>query len=58
MPYAWLGQQIAKQLFRVARYNQGACLWKRWYGGEPIKLQYAIWSRPTHIGGNIPGQID
>ncbi len=56
-PTRELGQQIAKQLFRVARYNPGRVFVEAVYGGEPIELQIRNLSRPTHIVVATPGRL-
>jgi ATP-dependent RNA helicase DeaD len=56
-PTRELGQQIAKQLFRVARYNPGRIFVEAVYGGEPIELQIRNLSRPTHIVVATPGRL-
>ena len=48
-PTRELGQQIAKQLFRVARYNPSRIFVEAVYGGEPIEIQISNLRRPTHI---------
>jgi ATP-dependent RNA helicase DeaD len=56
-PTRELGQQIAKQLFRVARYNPGRIFVEAVYGGEPIEIQIKNLSRPTHIVVATPGRL-
>jgi ATP-dependent RNA helicase DeaD len=56
-PTRELGQQIAKQLFRVARYNPGRIFVEAVYGGEPIEIQIKNLSRPTHIIVATPGRL-
>ena len=56
-PTRELGQQIAKQLFRVARYNPGRVFVESVYGGEPIEIQIKNLSRPTHIVVATPGRL-
>ena len=56
-PTRELGQQIAKQLFRIARYNPGRIFVEAVYGGEPIELQIRKLSRPTHIVVATPGRL-
>ena len=56
-PTRELGQQIAKQLFRVARYNPGRIFVESVYGGEPIEIQIRNLSRPTHIVVSTPGRL-
>jgi ATP-dependent RNA helicase DeaD len=56
-PTRELGQQIAKQLFRVARYNPGRIFVESVYGGEPIEIQIKNLSRPTHIIVATPGRL-
>jgi ATP-dependent RNA helicase DeaD len=56
-PTRELGQQIAKQLFRVARYNPGRVFVESVYGGEPIEIQIRNLSRPTHIVVATPGRL-
>ncbi len=56
-PTRELGQQIAKQLFRVARYNPSRIFVEAVYGGEPIEIQIRNLSRPTHIVVATPGRL-
>lgn len=56
-PTRELGQQIAKQLFRVARYNPNRIFVESVYGGEPIEIQIRNLSRPTHIVVATPGRL-
>lgn len=56
-PTRELGQQIAKQLFRVARYNPNRIFVESVYGGEPIEIQIKNLSRPTHIVVSTPGRL-
>lgn len=56
-PTRELGQQIAKQLFRVARYNPGRIYVEAVYGGEPIEIQIKNLNRPTHIVVSTPGRL-
>jgi ATP-dependent RNA helicase DeaD len=56
-PTRELGQQIAKQLFRVARYNPDRIFVEAVYGGEPIEIQIRNLSRPTHIVVATPGRL-
>lgn len=56
-PTRELGQQIAKQLFRVARYNPNRIFVESVYGGEPIEIQIKNLSRPTHIVVATPGRL-
>ncbi|CAN5562066.1 DEAD/DEAH box helicase [soil metagenome] len=56
-PTRELGQQIAKQLFRVARYNPNRIFVESVYGGEPIEIQIRNLARPTHIVVATPGRL-
>ncbi len=56
-PTRELGQQIAKQLFRIARYNPNRIFVEAVYGGEPIELQIRNLNRPTHIVVSTPGRL-
>jgi ATP-dependent RNA helicase DeaD len=56
-PTRELAQQIAKQLFRVARYNPSRIFIESVYGGEPIEIQIKNLSRPTHIVVATPGRL-
>jgi ATP-dependent RNA helicase DeaD len=56
-PTRELGQQIAKQLFRVARYNPNRIFVEAVYGGEAIDIQIRNLSRPTHIVVSTPGRL-
>lgn len=56
-PTRELGQQIAKQLFRIARYNPNRIFVEAVYGGEPIELQIRNLKRPTHIVVATPGRL-
>ncbi|MDF2436405.1 MAG: box helicase domain protein [Bacteroidota bacterium] len=56
-PTRELAQQIAKQLFRVARYNPSRIFIESVYGGEPIEIQTKNLSRPTHIVVATPGRL-
>ena len=56
-PTRELGQQIAKQLFRVARYNPSRIFVEAVYGGEPIEIQIRNLNRPTHIVVATPGRL-
>ena len=56
-PTRELGQQIAKQLFRVARYNPKRIFVEAVYGGEAIEIQIKNLSRPTHIVVSTPGRL-
>lgn len=56
-PTRELGQQIAKQLFRVARYNPNRIFVEAVYGGEAIEIQIRNLSRPTHIVVSTPGRL-
>jgi ATP-dependent RNA helicase DeaD len=56
-PTRELGQQIAKQLFRVARYNPERIFTEAVYGGAPIDLQIRALDRPTHIVVATPGRL-
>lgn len=56
-PTRELAQQIAKQLFRVARYNPGRIFIESVYGGEPIEIQTRNLTRPTHIVVATPGRL-
>jgi len=56
-PTRELGQQIAKQLFRVARYSPSRIFVEAVYGGEPIEIQIRNLSRPTHIVVSTPGRL-
>jgi ATP-dependent RNA helicase DeaD len=56
-PTRELGQQIAKQLFRVARYNPGRVFVEAVYGGEAIEIQIKNLNRPTHIVVSTPGRL-
>lgn len=56
-PTRELGQQIAKQLFRVARYNPKRIFVEAVYGGEPIEIQIRNLNRPTHIVVATPGRL-
>lgn len=56
-PTRELGQQIAKQLFRIARYNPERVFVEAVYGGEPIEIQINRLNRPTHIVVATPGRL-
>jgi ATP-dependent RNA helicase DeaD len=56
-PTRELGQQIAKQLFRIARYNPERIFTEAVYGGAPIELQIRALNRPTHIVVATPGRL-
>lgn len=56
-PTRELGQQIAKQLFRVARYNPERIFVEAVYGGAPIDVQIRALDRPTHIVVATPGRL-
>ncbi|MES2592671.1 MAG: DEAD/DEAH box helicase [Bacteroidota bacterium] len=56
-PTRELGQQIAKQLFRIARYNPNRIFVEAVYGGEPIEVQIRNLARPTHIVVATPGRL-
>ncbi len=56
-PTRELGQQIAKQLFRIARYNPERIFVEAVYGGEPIEIQIKRLNRPTHIVVSTPGRL-
>lgn len=56
-PTRELGQQIAKQLFRIARYNPNRIFVEAVYGGEPIEQQIRNLNRPTHIVVATPGRL-
>lgn len=56
-PTRELGQQIAKQLFRIARYNPTRIFIEAVYGGAPIDVQIRALNRPTHIVVATPGRL-
>jgi ATP-dependent RNA helicase DeaD len=56
-PTRELGQQIAKQLFKVARYNPKRIFTEAVYGGEFIEIQIKRLDRPTHIIVATPGRL-
>lgn len=56
-PTRELGQQIAKQLFRIARYNPNRIFIEAVYGGAPIDVQIRALNRPTHIVVATPGRL-
>jgi len=56
-PTRELAQQIAKQLFRFARYSPERIFTESVYGGEPIEKQRASLNRPTHIVVATPGRL-
>lgn len=56
-PTRELGQQIAKALFRIARYNPERIFVEAVYGGEPIEIQIRNLNRPTHIVVATPGRL-
>jgi len=56
-PTRELGQQIAKQLFRVTRYTSNRIFIEAVYGGEYIEIQIQKLSRPTHIVVATPGRL-
>jgi ATP-dependent RNA helicase DeaD len=56
-PTRELGQQIAKQLFKVTRYVPNRIFIEAVYGGEYIEIQIQKLSRPTHIVVATPGRL-
>jgi ATP-dependent RNA helicase DeaD len=56
-PTRELGQQIAKQLFHIARYNPTRIFIEAVYGGAPIDVQIRALNRPTHIVVATPGRL-
>jgi ATP-dependent RNA helicase DeaD len=56
-PTRELGQQIAKQLFKVSRYAPERIFVEAVYGGEFIEIQMQKLSRPTHIVVATPGRL-
>ena len=56
-PTRELAKQIAKQLFRFARYSPERIFTEAVYGGDPIEKQRAALSRPTHIVVATPGRL-
>lgn len=56
-PTRELAQQIAKQLFRFARYSPERIFTESVYGGDPIEKQRAALNRPTHIVVATPGRL-
>ncbi|MDE0769794.1 MAG: DEAD/DEAH box helicase [Opitutaceae bacterium] len=56
-PTRELAKQIAKQLFRFARYSPERIFTEAVYGGDPIEKQRAALNRPTHIVVATPGRL-
>jgi ATP-dependent RNA helicase DeaD len=56
-PTRELGQQIAKQIFRVGRYSAERIFVESVYGGEPIEIQIKNLKRPTHVVVSTPGRL-
>jgi ATP-dependent RNA helicase DeaD len=56
-PTRELGQQIAKQLFKITRYCPEKIFIESVYGGEKIDIQIKALSRPTHIVVATPGRL-
>ncbi len=56
-PTRELAKQIAKQLFRFARYSPERIFTEAVYGGDPIPKQRAALNRPTHIVVATPGRL-
>ncbi len=56
-PTRELAKQIAKQLFRFARYSSERIFTEAVYGGDPIEKQRAALNRPTHIVVATPGRL-
>jgi ATP-dependent RNA helicase DeaD len=55
-PTRELGQQIAKQLFKLTKYSNKIFI-EAVYGGEKIENQIRALSRPTHIVVATPGRL-
>ncbi len=55
-PTRELGQQIAKQLFKLTKFSEKIFI-EAVYGGEKIELQIRALSRPTHIVVATPGRL-
>ena len=56
-PTRELGQQIAKHLFRIVRYNPTKIFIEAVYGGAPIDDQIHALNRPTQIVVATPGRL-
>lgn len=56
-PTRELGQQIAKQFFKVTRYVPEKIFTEAVYGGEYIEIQIEKLQRPTHIVVATPGRL-
>lgn len=56
-PTRELGKQIAKQLFRISKYNESKIFIEAVYGGAPIDDQIYALDRPTHIVVATPGRL-
>jgi len=55
-PTRELGQQIAKQLFKLTKYSDKIFI-EAVYGGDKIENQIRALSRPTHIVVATPGRL-
>ena len=55
-PTRELGQQIAKQLFKLTKYSDKIFI-EAVYGGDKIENQMRALSRPTHIVVATPGRL-
>lgn len=55
-PTRELGQQIAKQLFKLTKYSNKIFI-EAVYGGDKIENQIRALSRPTHIVVATPGRL-
>lgn len=56
-PTRELGQQIAKQLFKLTKYQQKKIFIESVYGGAHIDEQIRALTRPTHIVVATPGRL-
>jgi ATP-dependent RNA helicase DeaD len=56
-PTRELGQQIAKQLFKMTKHCPEKIFIESVYGGEKIDIQIKALSRPTHIVVATPGRL-